>query len=59
MKQKDKLSILLLVISFGLIVSMGFQVYLFNEIQYLWGEIEVMYEAIYDMIQVYQPGYPI
>ncbi len=59
MKQKDKTNILLLVVSFGLMICLGLQVYLFNEIQYLWGEIEVMYEAIYELIQHYQPSYSI
>ena len=44
-------TVLLLVVAFGLIATMGFQVYLLNEIEYLWGELDETYELILGVLE--------
>ena len=51
MKKDKTKTILLLVVAFGLIASMGFQVYLLNEIEYLWGELDEMYGLLLDLME--------
>ena len=51
MKKKDTKTILLLVVAFGLIASMGFQIYLLNEIGYLWDEINETYELLLGVLE--------
>ena len=51
MKRKNLPTILLVVVAFGLIASMGFQLYLLNEIEYLWGELDETYELILGVLE--------
>ena len=44
-------TVLLLVVAFGLIATMGFQVYLLNEIEYLWGELDETYGLLLDIME--------
>ena len=53
-KESKSKTILLLVVAFGLIVTMGFQVYLLNEIEYLWGELDQTYELILGIVEQLQ-----
>ena len=53
-KESKSKTVLLLVIAFGLIATMGFQVYLFNEIEYLWGELDQTYELILGIVEQLQ-----
>ncbi len=53
-KESKSKTILLLVVAFGLIATMGFQVYLLNEIEYLWGEFEETYELILGIVEQLQ-----
>ena len=50
-KEGQSRTILLLVVAFGLIATMGFQVYLLNEIEYLWTEIDETYELLMDVLE--------
>ena len=50
-KEGQPRTILLLVVAFGLIATMGFQVYLLNEIEYLWTEIDETYELLMDVLE--------
>ena len=50
-KESNSRTVLLLVVAFGLIATMGFQVYLLNEIEYLWGEIDETYELILGVLE--------
>ena len=51
MKKKNLPTILLVVVAFGLIASMFFQLYLLNEIDYLWGELDETYELLKGVLQ--------
>ena len=51
MKKKNLPTILLVVVAFGLIASMFFQLHLLNEIDYLWGEIDETYELLKGVLQ--------
>ena len=51
MKRKNLPTILLIVVAFGLIASMFFQLHLLNEIDYLWGEIDETYELLKGVLQ--------
>ena len=53
-KESKSKTILLLVVAFGLIATMGFQVYLLNEIEYLWGELDETYELILGVLEQLQ-----
>ena len=50
-KESKSKTVLLLVIAFGLIATMGFQVYLLNEVEYLWGEIDEMYGLLLEVME--------
>ena len=50
-KESKTRTVLLLVVAFGLIATMGFQVYLLNEIEYLWGELDETYELILGVLE--------
>ena len=50
-KESNSRTVLLLVVAFGLIATMGFQVYLLNEIEYLWGEMDETYELILGVLE--------
>ena len=50
-KESKTKTVLLLVVSLGLIASMGFQVYLLNEIEYLWGEMDETYELLLGVLE--------
>ena len=50
-KESRSKTVLLLVVAFGLIATMGFQVYLLNEIGYLWGELDETYELILGVLE--------
>ena len=50
-KESKTKTVLLLVVAFGLIATMGFQVYLLNEIGYLWTEIDETYELILGVLE--------
>ena len=50
-KESKSRTILLLVVAFGLIATMGFQVYLLNEIEYLWGEMDETYELLLGVLE--------
>jgi amino acid transporter len=45
---------LLVVVAFGLIASLGFQLYLLNEIEYLWGELDELYTLIEGVLEQLQ-----
>ena len=49
--KKNLPTILLVVVAFGLIASMFFQLHLLNEIDYLWGEIDETYELLKGVLQ--------
>ena len=51
MKKKNLPTILLVVVAFGLIASMFFQLHLLNEVDYLWGEIDETYELLKGVLQ--------
>ena len=51
MKRKNLPTILLVVVAFGLIASMFFQLHLLNEIDYLWGEIDETYELLLGILE--------
>ena len=51
MKKKNLPTILLVVVAFGLIASMFFQLHLLNEIDYLWGEIDETYELLLGILE--------
>ena len=51
MKRKNLPTILLIVVAFGLIASMGFQLHLLNEIGYLWGELDETYELLLGILE--------
>ena len=51
MKRKNLPTILLIVVAFGLIASMCFQLYLLNEIGYLWGELDETYGLLLEVLQ--------
>ena len=53
-KESKSKTVLLLVVAFGLMATMGFQVYLLNEIEYLWGELDETYELILGLIEQLQ-----
>ena len=53
-KESKSKTVLLLVVAFGLIATMGFQVYLLNEIEYLWGELDQTYELILGLVEQLQ-----
>ena len=50
-KESRSKTVLLLVVAFVLIATMGFQVYLLNEIEYLWGELDETYELILEVLE--------
>ena len=50
-KESNSRTVLLLVVAFGLIATMGFQVYLLNEIEYLWGEMDETYELLLGIME--------
>ena len=50
-KESKSKTVLLLVVAFGLIATMGFQLYLLNEIEYLWGELDETYELILGVLE--------
>ena len=50
-KESRSKTVLLLVVAFGLIATMGFQVYLLKEIEYLWGELDETYELILGVLE--------
>ena len=50
-KESNSRTVLLLVVAFGLIATMGFQIYLLKEIGYLWGEIDEMYELLLGLVE--------
>ena len=50
-KESKSKTVLLLVVAFGLIVSMGFQLHLLNEIDYLYGEIDETYELLLGVLE--------
>jgi|TARA_B110001454_G_scaffold50687_1_gene49715 hypothetical protein len=45
---------LLVVVAFGLIASIGFQLYLLNEIDYLWGELDELYTLLEGVLEQLQ-----
>ena len=51
MKKKNLPTILLVIVAFGLIASMFFQLHLLNEIDYLWGEIDETYELLLGILE--------
>jgi hypothetical protein len=51
MKKKNLPTILLIVVAFGLIASMFFQLYLLNEIDYLWGELDETYQLLLGVLE--------
>ena len=51
MKKDKTKSILLLVVAFGLIASLGFQLYLLNEMAYLWGELDELYTILEGLLE--------
>ena len=51
MKRKNLPTILLVVVAFGLIASMFFQLHLLNEIDYLWGELDETYELLLGILE--------
>jgi len=42
---------LLVVVAFGLIASLGFQLYLLNEMAYLWGELDELYTLLEGVLE--------
>ena len=51
-KKESKLkTVLLLVIAFGLIASLFFQLHLLREIDYLWSEIDETYELLIGVLE--------
>ena len=50
-KESKSKTVLLLVVSVGLIASMLFQVHLLNEIAYLWGELDETYGLLLDIME--------
>ena len=50
-KESKSKTVLLLVVAFGLIATMGFQVYLLRELDYLWTEIDETYELILGVLE--------
>ena len=50
-KESKMKTILLLIVSLGLIASMLFQVHLLNEIAYLWGELDETYGLLLDIME--------
>ena len=50
-KESRSKTILLLVVSLGLIASLGFQIHLLNEIAYLWGELDETYELLLGVLE--------
>ena len=50
-KESKTKTVLLVVVAFGLIASLGFQVYLLNEIEYLWGELDETYELLLGVLE--------
>ena len=44
-------AILLAVVAVGLLASIGFQLYLLNEIDYLWGELDETYNLLEDVLE--------
>ena len=50
-KESRSKTVLLLVVAFGLIATMGFQVYLLNEIESLGGELDETYELILGVLE--------
>ena len=53
-KENKSRTVLLLVVAFGLMATMGFQVYLLNEIEYLWGELDELYTLIEGVLEQLQ-----
>ena len=51
MKKKNLPTILLVVVAFGLIASMVFQLHLLNEISYLWTELDETYGLLLEVLQ--------
>jgi hypothetical protein len=45
---------LLVVVAFGLMASIGFQLYLLNEIDYLWGELDELYTLLEGVLEQLQ-----
>ena len=50
-KESKTKTILLLVVSLGLIASMGFQLHLLRELDYLWGELDETYELLLGVLE--------
>ena len=50
-KESKMKTVLLVVVAFGLISSMIFQLHLLNEIDYLYGEIDETYELLLGVLE--------
>ena len=50
-KESKMKTLLLVVVAFGLISSMIFQLHLLNEIDYLWGELDETYELLLGVLE--------
>ena len=50
-KESKTKTILLLVVSLGLIASMGFQLHLLRELDYLWGELDETYDLLLGVLE--------
>ena len=50
-KESKTKTVLLLVVSLGLIASMGFQLHLLRELDYLWGELDETYELLLGVLE--------
>ena len=50
-KESKTKTILLVVVSFGLIASMFFQLHLLNEIDYLWTELDETYDLLLGVLE--------
>ena len=50
-KESKMKTILLLIVSLGLIASMGFQLHLLRELDYLWGELDETYDLLLGVLE--------
>ncbi len=50
-KESKSKTVLLLVVAFGLIATMIFQIHLLREIDYLWSEIDETYELLLGVLE--------
>ena len=48
---KKLLTILLIVVAFGLIINTLFQLHLLSQIDHLWGELDETYELLSDVLE--------